>query len=317
MIDEVRGHFDIALAKIDEAIKYTPTLIDIYSTKSRILTHGVDMEAAAALADEDRCMDLADCYANSYCVKCMLQADQVTLAGKSSCIVHKRRGSAQQPHDMQYMWYELKENDSIEKLKFQDRLRSHKYFRKAAAGAISSKCYLNLYDSPPKRKKIRRKNRKADAQAKKETEVRSEESNVNGSEVGKRHLKPVDADTHGEKMLQHKILLALQALNHLLRLDAESPDSHRCMIRFFYKAVSIPSQVTESEKLTKNLNFAANTLFLGRHNDSLMHRAAAAEMLHLLEPKRKAEAIKLIEESSNNPVSKSGSHVVKEWKLKD
>ncbi|KAK1358310.1 hypothetical protein POM88_051566 [Heracleum sosnowskyi] len=236
MIGKVRGHFDIALAKIDEAIKYTPTLIDIYSTKSRILTHGVDMEAAAALADEDRCMDLADCYANSYCVKCMLQADQVTLAGKCSCIVHKRWGSAQQPHDMQYMWYELKENDSIEKLKFQDRLRSHKYFRKAAAGAI-------------RRKKIRRKNRKADGRAKKETEVRSEESNVNGSEVGKRHLKPVDADTHGEKLLQHKILLALQALNHLLRLDAENPDSHRCMIRFFYKAVSIPSQVTESEKL--------------------------------------------------------------------
>ena len=33
--------------------------------------------AAAALADEARCMDLADRYINSECVKRMLQADQV------------------------------------------------------------------------------------------------------------------------------------------------------------------------------------------------------------------------------------------------
>lgn len=34
--------------------------------------------------------------------------------------------------------------------------------------------------------------------------------------------------------------------------------------------------------------------------DSLMHRTAVAEMLHLLEPNKKSEAVKLIEESSNN-----------------
>ena len=33
-----------------------------------------------------------------------------------------------------------------------------------------------------------------------------------------------------------------------------------------------------------------------------MHRAAVAEMLNLLEPQRKSEAIKLIEESTNNMV---------------
>ena len=35
------------------------------------------MVAAAAFADEARCMDLADRYVNSECVKRMLQADQV------------------------------------------------------------------------------------------------------------------------------------------------------------------------------------------------------------------------------------------------
>ena len=33
--------------------------------------------------------------------------------------------------------------------------------------------------------------------------------------------------------------------------------------------------------------------------DSLMHRAAAAEMLLVLEPEKKLEAIKLIEDSTN------------------
>lgn len=35
-----------------------------------------------------------------------------------------------------------------------------------------------------------------------------------------------------------------------------------------------------------------------------MHRAAVAEMLFVLEPDRKLEAIKLIEESTNNIVPK-------------
>lgn len=35
-----------------------------------------------------------------------------------------------------------------------------------------------------------------------------------------------------------------------------------------------------------------------------MHRAAVAEMLYVLEPDKKPEAIKLIEESTNNTVPK-------------
>lgn len=46
--------------------------------QSRILKHAGDLAAAAAMADEARCMDLADRYINSECVKRMLQADKVT-----------------------------------------------------------------------------------------------------------------------------------------------------------------------------------------------------------------------------------------------
>ncbi|KAJ6342624.1 hypothetical protein OIU78_010540 [Salix suchowensis] len=402
-----RGQYDVALSKIDEAIKHTPTVIDLYSVKSRILKHAGDLAAAATLADEARCMDLADRYINSECVKRMLQADQVVLAEKTALLFTKDGDQHNNLHDMQCMWYELASGESyfrqgdlgralkkflavekhyaditedqfdfhsyclrkmtlrayVEMLKFQDRLHSHAYFRKAAAGAI--RCYIKLFDSPPKstaeeddemsklpssqRKKIRQKQKKAEARAKKEAEVRNEESSASGvSKLGKRHVKPVDPDPNGEKLLQvedplleatkylkllqkhspdslethllsfevnmrkKKILLALQAVKQLLRLDAESADSHRCLVRFFHEKRPLISQLRE-KSLTE-----ANMIFFEKHEDSLMHRAAVAEMLSVLEPNKKLEAVKLIEDSTNNPAPINGAlGPVNEWKLKD
>ncbi|KAK1576952.1 hypothetical protein Q3G72_017810 [Acer saccharum] len=423
-----RGQYEVALSKIDEAIEHTPTVIDLYSVKSRILKHAGDLAAAAALADEARCMDLADRYVNSECVKRMLQADQVPLAEKTAVLFTKDGDQHNNLHDMQCMWYELASGESyfrqgdlgralkkflavekhyaditedqfdfhsyclrkmtlrayVEMLKFQDRLHSHSYFHKAAAGAI--RCYIKLYDSPPKsttedddansnllpsqKKKRKQKQRKAEARAKKEAEGKNEESSASGvSKSGKRHVKPVDPDPHGEKLLQvedpmleatkylkllqksspnslethlfsfevnmrkQKILLAFQAVKQLLRLDAENPDSHRCLIRFFHKVGSMSAPVTDAEKLIWSVIEAerpaisqlqekslieTNKCFLDKHGDSLMHRAAAAEMLYVLEPNNKSEAIKLIEDSANNLVPTNGAlGPVKEWKLRD
>ncbi|GAV89376.1 NARP1 domain-containing protein/TPR_11 domain-containing protein [Cephalotus follicularis] len=423
-----RSRYDVALSKIDEAIEHTPTVIDLYSVKSRILKHAGDLAAAAALADEARCMDLADRYVNSECVKRMLQADQVALAEKTAVLFTKDGDQHNNLHDMQCMWYELASGESyfrqgdlgralkkflavekhyaditedqfdfhsyclrkmtlrayVEMLKFQDRLHSHPYFHKAAAGAI--RCYIKLYDSPSKstseedeemsklpasqKKKMRAKQRKAEARAKKEAEGKNEDSSVSGvSKSGKKHAKPVDPDPHGEKLLQvedplaeatkylkllqqnspdslethllsfevnmrkHKILLAFQAVKQSLRLDAENPDSHRCLIRFFHKVGSLPEPVTDAEKLIWSVLEAerpmisqfqekslidANKVFLGKHEVSLMHRAAAAEMLHLLEPNKKSEAIKVIEDSTNNMLPTGGAlGPVGKWKLKD
>nr|GEV96903.1 N-terminal acetyltransferase A complex auxiliary subunit NAA15-like isoform X2 [Tanacetum cinerariifolium] len=420
-----RAQYDMALAKIEEAMQHTPTVIDLYSVKSKILKHAGDFVAAAALADEARSMDLADRYVNSQCVKRMLQADQVPLAEKTAVLFTKDGEQHNNLHDMQCMWYEIASGESyvrqgdlgralksyltvekhyaditedqfdfhsyclrkmtlrsyIEMLRFQDRLHAHAYFRKAAAGAI--RCYIKLYDSPPKssteeddemaklpasqKKKLRQKQRKA---AKKEAEVKSEEANAgNVSKSGKKNVKAVDTDPNGEKLLQiedplmeagkylklvqkhssdylethllsfevnmrkQKILLALQALKHLVQLDAENPDTHRCLIRFFHKVASMSAPTTDAEKLISGVleeerpTFSqlhgkslmeANTAFLEQHKDSLMHRAAVAEMIFCLEPNKKAEAIKLIEESSNNPASSNGAlGSVKEWKLKD
>ncbi|KAK4719220.1 hypothetical protein R3W88_017558 [Solanum pinnatisectum] len=422
------GQYDIALVKIDEAIEHTPTVIDLYSVKSCILKHSGDLSAAASLADEARCMDLADRYVNSECVKRMLQADQVALAEKTALLFTKEGDQLNNLYDMQCMWYELASGESylrqgelgralkkflsvekhyaditedqfdfhsyclrkmtlrayVEMLKFQDRLHSHAYFHKAASGAI--RCYLRLYDCPPKsaaeeddemsklppsqKKKLRQKLRKAEARAKKDAEVKTEEpSSTSVAKSGKRQVKPVDPDPYGEKLVQiedplveatkylklllkhssdclethllsfevnmrkQKILLALQAVKHLLRLDAENPKSHLCLIKFFHKIGGLPSPVTETEKLVwrvleveqptfsqlheKSL-IEANNIFLEKHKESLMHRAAVAELMYVLEPTRKAVAVKLIEDWVNNLVSIDGvKGAVRTWKLKD
>ncbi|KAF8393317.1 hypothetical protein HHK36_021558 [Tetracentron sinense] len=425
-----RGQHDIAIAKIDEAIGHTPTVIDLYSVKGRILKHAGDLTAAAALADEARSMDLADRFINSECVKRMLQADQVGLAEKTAVLFTKDGDQHNNLHDMQCMWYELASGESyfrqgvlgralkkflavekhyadmtedqfdfhsyclrkmtlrayVEMLKFQDRLHSHAYFHKAAAGAI--RCYIQLYDSPLKsateeddemsrllpsqKKKLRQKQRKAEARAKKDSEEKNgEESSAAGvSKSGKRqHSKPVDLDPHGEKLVQvedplleatkylkllqknssdslethllsfelnmrkQKILLAFQAVKQLLRLDADNPNSHRCLIRFFHRVGVMSAPVSDTEKLIWNVLEVerltlsqlhekslteANISFLDKHKDSLIHRAAAAEMLYVLEPDKKPEAIKLVEDTSNNLVSTNGAlGPIKEWKLKD
>ncbi|CAN4086801.1 unnamed protein product [Withania somnifera] len=423
-----RGQYDIALTRIDEAIEHTPTVIDLYTVKSRILKHAGDLAAAASLADEARCMDLADRYVNSECVKRMLQADQVVLAEKTAVLFTKDGEQHNNLYDMQCMWYELASGESylrqgelgkalkkflavekhyaditedqfdfhsyclrkmtlrtyVEMLKFQDRLHSDAYFRKAACGAI--RCYLKLYDSPLKsaseevdamsklppsqKKKLKQKLRKAEARAKKEAEVKIEESNATSvAKSGKRHVKPVDPDPHGEKLIQmgdplaeaskylklllkhssdclethllsfevnmrkQKILLALQAIKHLMRLDADNPKSHLCLIKFFHKVDSLPTPVTDTEKLIWGVLEAerpafsqlhgkslieANSSFLEKHRESLMHRAAVAELLYVLVPSKKAEAVKLIEDSVNDLVSIDGGRGnIGSWKLND
>ncbi|KAG6425966.1 hypothetical protein SASPL_110177 [Salvia splendens] len=422
-----RCQYDVALKKIEEAIEHTPTVIDLYSVKSRILKHVGDPVAAAALADEARCMDLADRYVNSECVKRMLQADQVALAEKTAVLFTKDGEQHNNLHDMQCMWYELQSGESylrqgdlgralkkflavekhyaditedqfdfhsyclrkmtlrpyLDMLKFQDRLHSHPYFRKAADGVI--RCYLKLYDSPPKspaeedeemskmapsqKKKLRQKQRKAEARTKKEAEVKEESNATAVQKSGKKQVKPVDPDPHGEKLLQvedplaeatkylkllqkhssdslqthlfsfevnmrkKKILLALQAIKHLVRLDANDPDVHRCLIKFFHKVSSMPSPVTDAEKLIWGVLEAerpafsqlhekslteANSMFLEKHRDSLRHRAAAAEMIFVLEPHKKQDAIKLIEEPSGDLSSSNGAVVpTRVWRLKD
>nr|XP_024371729.1 N-terminal acetyltransferase A complex auxiliary subunit NAA15-like isoform X2 [Physcomitrium patens] len=109
--DKIR-QYEKAYSYINQAIEHTPTVIDFYLVKGRILKHAGDPTAAAALANEARTMDLADRFLNSECVKRMLQADQVEIAEKTAVLFTRDGDQHNNLFDMQCMWYELASGDS-------------------------------------------------------------------------------------------------------------------------------------------------------------------------------------------------------------
>ncbi|MCO5594657.1 hypothetical protein L7F22_048690 [Adiantum nelumboides] len=133
---------------------------------------------------------------------------------------------------------------------------------------------------------------------------------------------------------KNKFLLALQALKRQLNLGADSPEVHRSIIRFFNAVDKLPASEAHSDKLVFtviNLERAcfkclesktlieANEDFLNRHKDSLRHRSAAAEVLHLLSPEQKRAAVEILETSICRPCTSGGlvAEGVGKWGLKD
>ncbi|CAG8471960.1 12678_t:CDS:10, partial [Acaulospora colombiana] len=100
-----------ALELINEAIEHTPTLVELYMTKGRILKHGGNLPEAVKTMNEARELDLQDRFINSKCSKYMLRNGQDTDAEKTIGLF--TRGDAPDPItdlvDMQCMWFALEE----------------------------------------------------------------------------------------------------------------------------------------------------------------------------------------------------------------
>ncbi|CAG8665248.1 17380_t:CDS:10, partial [Dentiscutata erythropus] len=103
-----------ALTLIDEAIEHTPTLVELYMTKGRILKHGGNLDEAMKVMNEARELDLQDRFINSKCSKYMLRNDQTEEAEQKIGLF--TRGDAPDPltdlADMQCMWFVLEEGES-------------------------------------------------------------------------------------------------------------------------------------------------------------------------------------------------------------
>ena len=65
----VVGRLEDALAMIVEATRHTPTVLDSYMVKARILKRMGDFSGAEAAAEEARCMDLADRFINTFATR--------------------------------------------------------------------------------------------------------------------------------------------------------------------------------------------------------------------------------------------------------
>ena len=114
------GRIDKAVEKVDAAIAHTPTVIELYTIKSKIMKHAGHLSSAALLSDHARELDLADRYLNCHTVKHMLRADQIDQAQRLAVLFTKdntpanaKDGAKADPlnslknlHEMQCIWFE-------------------------------------------------------------------------------------------------------------------------------------------------------------------------------------------------------------------
>ena len=99
---------DVALEWIEKCISHTPTILDFYQRKARILKHMGDLQNAANVMVEARLLDLADRYINNKATEYLLQANRIEEADATIALFTRHEGDPQQNlFDMQCMWYEL------------------------------------------------------------------------------------------------------------------------------------------------------------------------------------------------------------------
>ncbi|ETV95409.1 hypothetical protein H310_11284 [Aphanomyces invadans] len=97
-----------ALKYIDLCLKHTPTVLEFYQKKARILKHAGDYNAAATVVDQGRRLDLADRYINNKTTKYLMRANRIAEAESTIALFTRHEGDPQQNlYDMQCMWYEL------------------------------------------------------------------------------------------------------------------------------------------------------------------------------------------------------------------
>ena len=124
------GKLGKAIEKVDQAIAHTPTVIELYSVKARIMKHAGDTVSAAVLSDHARQLDLADRYLNSKTVKYLLKDGKVDRANEVAVMFTKDSGSAADSkdpinslknlHEMQCLWYEYECGQAHERVGLDD-----------------------------------------------------------------------------------------------------------------------------------------------------------------------------------------------------
>jgi peptide alpha-N-acetyltransferase len=75
-----------ALKMIDKALEHTPTLLEAYMIKAKILKHSGSFQHASEEMDRARKLDLQDRYINSKCAKYMFRAGRIENAEKTVCL---------------------------------------------------------------------------------------------------------------------------------------------------------------------------------------------------------------------------------------
>lgn len=105
---EHAAEYKSALEVVEKCLEHTPTLVDVYELKARLLQKDGDIGAAVLCIDKGRELDLQDRYINNQTVKYMLQAGQEKEALDRMALFTRHESDPEQNiFDMQVSWYEL------------------------------------------------------------------------------------------------------------------------------------------------------------------------------------------------------------------
>jgi tetratricopeptide (TPR) repeat protein len=97
-----------ALELIDAAIEHTPTEVQLYMMKAKILKHAGDIEQAAVFMNEARTLDTADRFVNCKCAKYYLRSSAIDTAIETAALFTREGLPPLQTMDeMQCIWFQL------------------------------------------------------------------------------------------------------------------------------------------------------------------------------------------------------------------
>lgn len=107
-LHELAAEYSEGLALLDQCIKHTPTAVDVYELKARLLKAAGDIKAAVECLDQGRDLDRQDRYINNQTTKYMLEAGMEKDALDRISLFTKHEGNPEANlYDMQCSWYEL------------------------------------------------------------------------------------------------------------------------------------------------------------------------------------------------------------------
>jgi peptide alpha-N-acetyltransferase len=107
-LHELAAEYGEGIALLDQCLKHTPTAVDAYELKARLLKAAGDIELAVEVIDQGRDLDRQDRYINNQTTKYMLQAGMEKEALERISMFTKHEGNPEvNLYEMQCSWYEL------------------------------------------------------------------------------------------------------------------------------------------------------------------------------------------------------------------
>ena len=124
---QILGNSEKALEHINKAIKLTPSVVEFFMVKSRILKHNLLYEEAALAMGKAKDLDLSDRYLNAKHAKSALRCDNVEEANKIMMEFVKNPLFEENMLRYQCLWFKIE--TGIADLKSGDLLLSHRMFK--------------------------------------------------------------------------------------------------------------------------------------------------------------------------------------------